>query len=106
MLSFGIARTGLHPTPTTRVTGLRAVRHGDTIRVTFKLSQPQNYGPTFPAIGTATRSRFEEPLVEGWTGTSKDHRSFSLTLKPATGVRYVTLYAFGATPETHKIAVS
>jgi len=105
VLSFGITRTGLHPTPTTRVTGLRAVRQGDAIRVTFKLSQPQYGGVTFPAIGTATRSRFAEPLVGGWTGTSKDRRSFSLTLKPATGVRYVTLYAFGATPETHRIAV-
>ena len=96
--SFGITRTGLHPTPPTRVTGLRAVRHGDKIRVTFKMSQPQE-DLTFPAVGTATRSRNEEPLAEGWTGPSKDHHSFSLTIKPAAGVRYVTLYAFGATHE-------
>ena len=104
-LSFGVLRTGLHPGPANRVSGLRAVRHGSTIRVTFKMSRPQYGGLTFPAVGTASRSRFEEPLVEGWTGTSRDLRSFSLTLRPATGVRFVTLYAFSATPERLTIAV-
>ncbi|WP_028064876.1 hypothetical protein [Solirubrobacter soli] len=97
-ISFRIARTGLHHEPPTRVTNLRVTRDGNAIRVRFRMSQPQE-DVTFPAVGTATRSRFEEPLVEGWTGTSRDHRSFSLTLRPAAGVRYVTLYAFGATRE-------
>ena len=36
--SFAVVRTGLHATPPTRVTGLRVLRRGSTIRVTFKMS--------------------------------------------------------------------
>jgi len=47
-------------------------------------------------VGRATRSRFEDPLVYG--DTSKGGRSFSVTLRPAKGVRFVTLYSYLAEP--------
>jgi hypothetical protein len=102
-LVFEVNRTGLHPRPTARIVGLRAVRHGTSIRVTWRTSRPVEGGMLAQVVGRATRSRFEDPLVYG--ETSKGGRAFAVTLRNAARVKYVTLYNYVAEPETSVVRV-
>jgi hypothetical protein len=81
-----------------RLIGLRAVRQGDAIRVTWRLSGEQPSNLAFDVTGSATRGRFVEPLVSGGAHNGGGQRSFGVTLRPAAGVRYVTLYSYGLKP--------
>jgi hypothetical protein len=82
------------PQPNVRTVGLRAARRGNAIRVTFRLNaEPPTY-QSFFVTGSATRDRFTEPIVAE-RASNGDQRSFKVTLRPAAGVRYVTLYSYG-----------
>lgn len=74
---------------------LRAVRHGSRIKVSWTADKPAE--PQFQVTGSTTRSRFELPVAVTSVYRGAPRRAFSATL-PATGVRYVALYSFGAGP--------
>jgi hypothetical protein len=91
--------------PVPRAGGLRAVRRGNAIRVTWETDRPMPAGRTFHVTGSTTRSRYAEPVVWGGGETEERERSFTVTLRPADGVRWVTLYSFGARPLKQVIRV-
>ena len=83
--------------PGPRIRSLRAVRRGGAIRVTWRTSRVMPGDSPFYATGETSRARTAEPIVEsaGWAG---DSLALSTTLRPAAGVRWVTLRVPGARP--------
>lgn len=79
------------PTPKPRIVKLRAVRRGDTVRVTWRLEHPPRYA-MFAIGGSAKRDDRGAPVVvTGAESESRRDRSFRATLETADGVRYVTV---------------
>ena len=78
-----------------RVHGLRAVRHGHRIDISW--STDVRVMSFFDVYGRGTRSRFELPVAQTVLTDEKRRRRFTATL-PAAGVRYVTLIGWGTAP--------
>ena len=77
------------------VHGLRAVRHGNRIDISWTVDA--RVMAFFEVYGTGTRSRFELPVAQTRSADDTRRRRFAATL-PAAGVRYVTLIGWGTAP--------
>ncbi|HEY6887806.1 MAG TPA: hypothetical protein VI300_08505 [Solirubrobacter sp.] len=98
MLRFKVVVPKTHDRPT-KVFGLRAVRHGNAIRVTWKTDRDLDPEvQAFWVTGARTTSRFEDPSVSTPSGGAPRGHEFTTELKPAEGVRWVTLYSPAAQP--------
>ena len=78
--------------PAIRAYGLRANLRGGAIRVRWKTSRRVSPTASFDITASATRSRFEDPLIHASATESKPGRPFTTTITPAAGIRFVTLY--------------
>ena len=76
--------------PVPHVRDLRARRHGGSIEVTWTTDIPAKLDD-FLVTGTATRSPGADGLALGLDESESSSRSFRITLRPAAGVRYVTV---------------
>jgi hypothetical protein len=84
------------------VHGLRAVRHGNRIDVSW--TADARVPGFFYLYGTATRSRFELPVAQTRLTDETRRRHFTATL-PAAGVRYVSLIGWGTAPGKLRVRV-
>lgn len=74
-----------------RVVRLRAVRRGSTVRVTWRVVNPQRFS-SYIVSGTAGRNGGDKPLVVSGDGAIRPRTtSYKVTLKSADRVRFVTL---------------
>ena len=87
-LSLRLHRRADPPDP--KVVGLRAVRHGDRIQVSWRTDRKTTYS-LFWVTGAATPGLAAAPLKVRETEGRHGRRTFSLNLTHAGAVRYVTL---------------
>jgi hypothetical protein len=80
--------------PEPRLIGLKAVRRGGSIRVTFRVSDPPSYAPIFVSGSTARDDR-GNPLVLTAVSAERRIKAYRATLRPADRVRYVTVRTIG-----------
>jgi hypothetical protein len=81
--------------PEPRIAGLRAVRRGNAVRVTFRVQHAPEFAIAV-ASGSRTRDDRGNPLVLTPEAIERGRRNpYRLTLRPADGVRYVTLRTLG-----------
>ncbi len=78
--------------PEARVVALRAVRRGNTIRVSWRTDQPAKFA-AFDVTGAATRRWSGEPPAAARIYSTKGRRSFQVTLRNTADVRWVTVRA-------------
>lgn len=89
-----------------RIVRLRAERRGDSIRVSWRVANPPRL-TMFYVSGSQARDDRGRPLVLTPTFSERSRqKSFSVTLRPADGVRYVTVRSFEATPQRVTVKVA
>jgi len=76
--------------PVARVRDLRAHRRGNAIAVSWTTDLPAK-PDDFLVTGAATRAPDAPPLAFALSGGERTSRSFHITLRPAKGVRYVSV---------------
>ncbi|RKQ90661.1 hypothetical protein C8N24_0474 [Solirubrobacter pauli] len=73
-----------------RVVRLRAVRRGSTVRVTWRVVNPQRFS-SYIVAGTAARNGGKPLVVSGDGAVRPRTTSYKVTLTSADRVRFVTL---------------
>ena len=97
-----IARAASVPYP--RATDVRAVRDGDSIRVTWRVTGRQSETDSYFVSGSRTRSIAAEPSVLRAVGASRSRRAYSVTLRAGSEVRFVTVRtSFGFSPRNRVV---
>jgi hypothetical protein len=102
--SIRLARERERRAPVGRVSRPTVVRRGNTLRVSWTVTPAIDDG-LYSITGSTSRSRFAEPAVVERFEDQDGEDAFSVTLKPATGIRWVSLYAFGARPLKQTVKV-
>ena len=88
-MSVRLERTKTPPDP--RAVGLRAERVGDAVRVRWRTDRPAR-SSVFYVTGAAERVLRGEPPAAQNIVARDGRRSFSVTLRPAAGVAWITLH--------------
>ena len=97
-----IARAASVPFP--RATDVRAVRDGDSIRVTWRVTGRQDASDTYFVTGTRTRSASAEPSVLRPVDGRQGRRTYSVTLRAGSEVQFVTVRtSFGFSPRSRVV---
>lgn len=81
-------------TPETRVVGLRAVRRGKSIRVTWRMANPARLA-MFYVTGSDKRDDRGTPPVVIQEPAEGRRKAFKVTLRPTERVRYITVRMLG-----------